>query len=119
MTEKTLQLFEPDETPQEDSTAQNLPDIPEPERPQPSPPSFIPPPTHSGRARKFPVLFKDFLPNSTSRIPLPHMPPRPPRSVTLPAPVHSEPPVVLPVNAKELTPVDFSFTTEPDEFGLF
>jgi hypothetical protein len=65
MTEKTLQLFEPDETPQEDSTSQNLPDIPEPKPPQPSPPSFIPPPTRSGRARKFPAIFKDFLPNST------------------------------------------------------
>lgn len=107
-----MQIFEPDETAQEDSTPgpQNLPDIPEPE------PSFVPPPTRSGRARKFPALFKDFLPNSISRIPVPHMPPRPPRAAAEPAQAAI---LLVPAIAEDLATIDSSFTTEPDEFGLY
>ena len=114
-----LQIFEPEETPQDYSMAQNLPDIPEHKEilPAPSPPSFIPPPTRSGRVRKFPALFKDFLPTSTSRIPVPHMPPMPSSAAAVP--VWSELPNVVSVIAEEPATVDSSFTTEPDEFGLY
>ena len=84
-----------------------------------SPPPFVPPPTRSGRARKFPAIFKDFLPTSTSRVPhtrIPHMPPPPqPQKVSIP-PRPSPPSSVI--SSEELA-TDSTFTTEPDEFGLF
>ena len=44
----------------------------QPKSPTPVIPVFVPPPTTSGRIRRFPAGFHDFLPNS--KTPLPHMP---------------------------------------------
>jgi len=41
-------------------------------------PEFQPVPTASGRQRRFPRFYQDFLPNSTTQ--LPHMPPKPKRT---------------------------------------
>ena len=68
---------------------------------EPSPPSFVPPPTRSGQAHKFPVLFKDFLPNSTSRIPVPHMPLRHQALRAAAMTAQPELPYILPVIAEE------------------
>ncbi|KDR76734.1 hypothetical protein GALMADRAFT_225666 [Galerina marginata CBS 339.88] len=88
------------------------PDAPPPKAP--TPPLFVPPPTRSGRTRKFPQKFTDFLPNSTTR--LPHLPereppapkPAPKRQEYSPEPIAASPepePVVL--------------RTQPNEFGLY
>lgn len=87
--------------------------------PEPSPPRFVPQPTRFGRARKFPAIFKDFLPNSRSQIP--HMPPRPEKSTAVPAVALNEP-SRAPTRASisdESSANDPCFTTEPDQFGLY
>ncbi len=85
----------------------------EPKR-QPSP-QFIPAPTTSGRQRRFPQRFQDFLPNSTTKVPhIPekikiHAPSTHPAKPRFPSPPQTEIP--------ELEPQ--SITTKPDEFGLY
>jgi len=86
----------------------------------PSPPPFVPIPTRSGRSRKFPGRFKDFLPNT--RTVVPHIPEPPSRLApgpvsTSPTPeVQAHPP---PAPATEEVQPNSQFVTEPDEFGLF
>ena len=87
------------------------------DQPQPEPPKspFQPAPTKSGRQRRFPRHYQDFLPNSSTQIP--HLPPKP----TIP-----RNPTPTPQNVTEKSPTPppdtqepFAFTTEPDEFGLY
>ncbi|KAH9480133.1 hypothetical protein JR316_0006730 [Psilocybe cubensis] len=85
---------------------------PSPEPPEP-PKIFIPPPTHSGRVRKYPTKHIDFLPNSSTC--LPHMPP------PVPCVRHAPKPVVPRKPTPELAP-SFEPTitcTLPNEFGLY
>jgi len=77
-------------------------------------PEFRPPPTTSGRQRRFPRHFQDFLPNSTTDIP--HMPPK----LTIPNPSvitlsRSPSPMI-----ETLGPIPTSvLKTTPDEFGVY
>lgn len=103
---------------------EEVPAVPDSALP-PSPPTFVPPPTRSGRPRKFPAIFKDFLPTSTSRVPhtrVPHMPPPPPPqnipAITQPALPELELPSSATITSEDVV-MDTTFTTEPDEFGLF
>ena len=88
----------------------------ESELPQPTAhvaPPFLPPPTKSGRARKFPNRYQDFLPSSRSQVP--HLPvvPEPPAEVT---PLPSMSPTASP---EPKAPKLHQLQTEPDDFGLF
>jgi hypothetical protein len=79
-------------------------------------------PTSSGRHRKFPQHFRDFLPSLSVR--LPHMPEPPPRRDPVPVlpPENTAPPEPLPSESPSPMPDDDVppvFETEPDEFGLF
>ena len=85
----------------------------EPEK-EPSP-QFIPPPTTSGRQRRFPQRYHDFLPNSTTQ--LPHLPER--IVLRAPSPLPAEPRSPSPVQSEVLEPELQTITTKPDEFGLF
>lgn len=79
----------------------------------PTPPVFVPPPTRSGRARKFPKKFVDFLPNSATQ--LPHLPARPPRPIAQPrAP---SPPRIIREPTPPLQPT--VIRTPPNDFGLY
>ncbi|KAF9455696.1 hypothetical protein BDZ94DRAFT_1277580, partial [Collybia nuda] len=74
---------------------------------------FKPQPTASGRIRKFPKQYTDFLPSSAT--PVPHMPDRPPRIIAqkpAAAPSPSPPP-----ETPEAAPT--TIETEPNEFGLY
>jgi len=78
-------------------------------------PEFRPPPTTSGRQRRFPRQYEDFLPNSTTH--LPHMPPKPaiPKPPTVVASSRSHSPVT-----ETPEPTSSSvFKTDVDEFGLY
>jgi Plavaka transposase len=88
--------------------------------PIPSPPSFVPIPTQSGRLRKFPARFKDFLPNT--RTVVPHIPEPPSRLAPAPVSASSIPGFSSspePVSQAEEIQPNLQFVTEPDEFGLF
>lgn len=81
------------------------------ESPRNQTPEFQPPPTTSGRQRRFPRQYQDFLPNSTTH--LPHMPPKP-SAPAQPTITHSQSP----------SPIVESFAptvlkTDPDEFGIY
>jgi hypothetical protein len=76
-------------------------------------PEFQPPPTTSGRHRRFPRHYKDFLPNSTTSIP--HMPPKPPIPKTTVTAPRSPSPLI---ESPEPTPIS-SLQTDPDEFGVY
>ena len=79
----------------------------------PAPPPFLPPPTKSGRARKFPTRYQDFLPSSRSQIP--HLPVIPELPVEV-APLPSMSPTTSPEPEEpELQQIQ----TEPDDFGLY
>src|ERR1700678_1471819 len=78
-------------------------------------PQFIPPPTTSGRQRRFPQQYHDFLPNSTTQ--LPHLPENIVARAPSPLPVELRPP--SPVQSEVLEPELQTITTKPDEFGLF
>jgi hypothetical protein len=94
----------------------------------PEPPSFLPPPTKSGRVRQFPSRYQDFLPSSRSQVP--HLPviPDPPAEV---APAEVAPAEVAPAEVAPLPcispntspdpeePDIQQLQTEPDEFGLY
>ena len=88
----------------------------DPEPPHPTElvaPQFLPPPTKSGRVRKFPSRYQDFLPTSRSQVP--HLPavPEPPVEV---APL----PSMSPTTSPELEEPELQhLQTEPDDFGLF
>jgi hypothetical protein len=77
--------------------------------------SLLPPPTTSGRQRRFPQRYDDFLPNSTTQ--LPHLPER--IVVRAPSPLPAEPRSPSPVQSEVLEPELRTITTKPDEFGLF
>jgi len=79
----------------------------------PSPPPFVPPPTRSGRARKFPKKFVDFLPNSTTQ--LPHLPARPPRPIPQPRAFSPPPTTHDPTPPPPLVVIQ----TPPNAFGLY
>jgi hypothetical protein len=81
---------------------------------QPSP-QFIPPTTTSGRQRRFPRRYHDFLPNSTTQ--MPHMPER--IVAHVPSPLHAEPRSPSPVQSEVPEPEPQSIATKPDEFGLY
>jgi hypothetical protein len=84
---------------------------------QPSP-QFIPAPTTSGRQRRFPQRFHDFLPNSTTQVP--HLPDRIVTRAPSPLPVESRSPSPLQPDVPELEVLEAqNITTEPDEFGLY
>ena len=75
---------------------------------------FQPPPTTSGRRRRFPRQYQDFLPSSTTNIP--HMPPK---QVLLPS--HSDP---QSPNTRSPSPIAEPpqpnvIKTDRDEFGLY
>ncbi len=79
---------------------------------RPETPEFQPPPTTSGRQRRFPRHYQDFLPTLTTH--LPHMPPIlsiPKPTITASSQSHS------PVTP-ELTTTSV-FKTDADEFGLY
>ena len=77
-------------------------------------PEFQPPPTTSGRQRRFPRHFQDFLPNSTTDIP--HMPPKP----TIPKPTVINPSRSPSPVIETLGPIPTSvLKTAPDEFGVY
>jgi hypothetical protein len=82
---------------------------------EPRPESFQPAPTASGRQRRFPRHYQDFLPNSSTQIP--HMPPKPTIARNpIPTPQnHTEKSPTPPPDIREPS----VFTTEPDEFGLY
>ena len=78
-------------------------------------PRFQPPPTTSGRQRRFPGHYRDFLPSSTTNIP--HMPPK----QTVQPPSHAEP---QPSNTRSPSPIAQppqanTIKTDRDEFGLY
>ena len=84
------------------------------QHPVPPSPTFIPPPTTSGRTRQFPVRYQDFLPNSRTRVP--HMPietrgasPMIVSQTASPAPATPEP----------QEPVLHKIQTDVNEFGLY
>jgi len=85
----------------------------EPER-RPSP-QFIPAPTTSGRQRRFPRRYHDFLPNSTTQ--MPHLPER--IIAHSPSPLPPEAKSPSPVQLEVSEPEPQSITTKPDEFGLY
>lgn len=78
-------------------------------------PEYQPPPTTSGRQRRFPRHYQDFLPNSASHIP--HMPPKPmiPRRTVA---VHQAPRSPSPIETPEPTPPSL-LKTDLDEFGVY
>jgi hypothetical protein len=79
---------------------------------------FLPKPTTSGRIRKFPRHFNDYLPSlSTS---LPHMPQPLPRRVPRPRSPQSTPPLspTPSIHNRGPTP-NLAYTTEPNEFGVY
>jgi len=80
----------------------------------PSLPIFVPPPTRSGRARKFPNKYVDFLPNSTTQ--LPHLPACPPRPVAQPRSCLPPPP---PIPDPAPPPPPVIIQTPPNVFGLY
>lgn len=73
---------------------------------------FIPPPTVSGRVRRFPQRFADFIPSLSTQ--LPHLPPRPQRAPSPEIP-EREPTPDAPL------PVDWQpeYETNPDNFGIY
>jgi hypothetical protein len=78
-------------------------------------PEFQPPPTTSGRQRRFPRQYQDFLPSSTTNIP--HMPPKP----AIQPPSHPEP---QSPNTRSPSPIPEPpqadvIKTDRDEFGLY
>ena len=86
---------------------------PQPEAPQS--PEFQPAPTTSGRQRRFPRHYQDFLPNSNIHIP--HMPPKPIiRRDSTPAPPNNT--EMSPSPSPDI-PEPSVITTKPDEFGLY
>ena len=78
-------------------------------------PQFIPPPTTSGRQRRFPQRYHDFLPNSTTQ--LPHLPEK--IVARIPSPLPAEPRSPSPIPSAVLEPEPRTVTTKPHEFGLF
>ncbi|KAF8914032.1 hypothetical protein CPB84DRAFT_1840789 [Gymnopilus junonius] len=85
---------------------------------EPSVPRFVPQPSRSGRARRFPAIFKDFLPNFRSHTPI--WPPRPEKSApVLPATLDRPSCSPTPTPSYESPADDTCFTTEPDQFGLY
>lgn len=76
-------------------------------------PDFLPAPTTSGRQRRFPRHYVDFLPNFSTQVP--HMPPKPS--------IRRDPMPFQQDVEKSPTPPDIPessvMTTEPDEFGLY
>ena len=87
----------------------------EPELIMEATPEFQPPPTTSGRQRRFPRQYQDFLPSSTTNIP--HMPPK---QVVQP-PSHSEPQSPDPRSPSPIAefPQANIIKTDRDEFGLY
>jgi len=81
----------------------------------PSPPIFVPPPTRSGRARKFPKKFVDFLPNSTTQ--LPHLPALPP--CPIPQQQTRSLPPTIPDPIRPTPPTPIVIQTPPNAFGLY
>lgn len=84
----------------------------QPKKPPTAP--FLPPPTTSGRLRRFPTHFKDFLPNSLSQVP--HLPVFPEPHVEVAPSLPSISPTTSPEPEEPKLPL---FQTEPDVFGLF
>ena len=87
----------------------------EPQLDTPRSPEFRPAPTASGRQRRFPRHYQDFLPNFGTQIP--HMPPKPTvqRDPTpIPQQVAERSPSLAP-NTLEPSII----TTKPNEFGLY
>lgn len=81
-------------------------------------PEFQPPPTISGRQRRFPRQYQDFLPNSTTNIP--HMPPKPTIQREVPASENNHSPSPAPAEPDlPLLPLPTIIKTAPDEFGIF
>jgi hypothetical protein len=76
-------------------------------------PEFQPPPTTSGRQRRFPRHYQDFLPSSTTNIP--HMPPK----QVVPPPSHPEPQQPTRSPSPIVQPPANVIKTDPDEFGLY
>lgn len=75
-------------------------------------PEFQPLPTTSGRQRRFPRHYHDFLPSSTTTIP--HMPPK--HVVQPPLRPEPQPPSLPPIAEPSQATV---ITTDHDEFGLY
>jgi hypothetical protein len=80
------------------------------------------PPTSSGRRRKFPRRFTDYLPSLSVR--LPHMPERPCQQMQPTQPNESRqspspPPSISSATSTTDDRAMPTFDTEPDEFGLF
>jgi hypothetical protein len=73
------------------------------------------PPTLSGRLRRFPRHFKDYLPSLSFQVP--HMPAPVPRAVPV-QPVRLPEPE-NPVETPQELPEPISIDTEPNEFGLY
>lgn len=77
-------------------------------------PEFQPAPTTSGRQRRFPRHYSDFLPNFSTQVP--HMPPKPPiQRDRTPTPLDDIEKSPIPPDRPESSMI----TTEPDEFGLY
>jgi Plavaka transposase len=79
------------------------------------------PPTSSGRQRKFPRRFTDYIPSLSVR--LPHMPERPCQQMQPTQPNESQQSLSLSPPISSAAPATDgampTFDTEPDEFGLF
>ncbi len=75
-------------------------------------PEFQPPPTTSGRQRRFPQRYQDFLPSSTTNIP--HLPPK----QVLQPPSHSDPQSPN-TQSPSPPPQPNVIKTDRDEFGLY
>lgn len=89
--------------------------INEPEVIRQATPKFQPPPTTSGRLRRFPRQYQDFLLSSTTQIP--HMPPK----EVIKPPSHSDPhfPNIQSPSQTPEPPQTNIIKTDRDEFGLF
>jgi len=86
-------------------------------------PEILIPPTSSGRRRKFPRRFTDYLPSLSVR--LPHMPERPRQQMRPTQPDESQqslsrsPSPTISLATPGTDGAMSTFDTEPDEFGLF
>ena len=89
--------------------------IDEPEVIRQATPEFQPPPMTSGRLRRFPQQYQDFLPSSTTQIP--HMPPK----EVIQPPLHSNPhfPNIQSPSQTPEPPQTNVIKTDRDKFGLF
>lgn len=87
----------------------------EPEVMMDSTPEFQPPPTTSGRQRRFPRHYQDFLPSLTTNIP--HMPPK--QIVQPPSHAEPQPPNIRSSSPIAQLPQANIIKTDRDEFGLY